>query len=128
MRNQTGSGYRLPGAQQASVEILDPEGKPAMRKDVKVSPMGTVEGDMPMEASAALGYYSIQVHVGEGDVSGGFHGEEDKKPEYEVRATPDKRRVLQGSRVQALISARYFVCGPGAHASVTYVAHKAHYR
>src|SRR5262249_7335216 len=124
----TGSGYRLPGAQQVSVEILDPEGKPAMRKDVAISPMGTVQGDMPIEANAALGYYSIQVHVGEGgDVGGGFHVEEYKKPEYEVRVTPGRRRVLQGSPVQASISARYFFGEPVARASVKYVVHKFRY-
>ena len=54
LRNQLGSGYRLPGAQQVSVEILDPEGKPAMRKDVSLSPMGTIQGDMPVPANSAL--------------------------------------------------------------------------
>jgi uncharacterized protein YfaS (alpha-2-macroglobulin family) len=127
LRNQLGAGYRLPAAQQVSVEILDPEGKPAMRKDVTVSPMGTIQGDMPIPANAALGYYSIQAHLGEAEVSGGFHVEEYKKPEYEVRVTPDKRRVLQGSPVQALISARYFFGEPVARASVKYVVHKSRY-
>ena len=49
------------------------------------------------------------------------------KPEYEVRVTPDKRRVLQGSPVQALISARYFFGEPVPRASVKYVVHKFHY-
>ena len=60
-------------------------------------------------------------------MSGGFHVEEYKKPEYEVRVTPDKKRVLQGSPVQALISARYFFGEPVARASVKYVVHKFRY-
>src|SRR2546427_2533934 len=60
-------------------------------------------------------------------MTGGFHVEEYKKPEYEVRVTPDKRRVLQGSPVQALISARYFFGEPVARAGVKYVVHKFRY-
>ena len=91
------SVYRVPAAQQVSVEIQDPEGKTVLRKDVPISAMGTLQGDVPLAVSSALGYFSIQVHVGENsEVSGGFHVEEYKKPEYEVRVTPDKRRVLQG--------------------------------
>src|SRR6185369_10089999 len=127
LRSQMASGYRLPGVQQVSVEIFDPEGKPAMRKDVPVSAMGTVQGELPIPAGAALGYYSIQAHVGEGEVNGGFHVEEYKKPEYEVRVTPNKMRVLQGSPVQAQISARYFFGEPVTRASVKYVVHKFRY-
>ena len=59
--------------------------------------------------------------------AGGFYVEEYKKPEYEVRVTPDKRRVLQGSPVQAAISARYFFGEPVANATVKYVVHKSRY-
>ena len=85
-----------------SVEVQDPEGKPVVRKDAPVSAMGTVQGDVPLAADAALGYYSIQIHFGENEVSGGFWVEEYKKPEYEVRVTPDPRRVLQGTSVKAV--------------------------
>src|SRR5260370_30877536 len=102
LRNQMRSVYRLPTAQQVSVEIQDTEGKTVVRKDVPISAMGTLQGDVPLAASSALGYFSIQVHVGESsEVSGGFYVEEYKKPEYEVRVPTDKRRVLQGSRLHA---------------------------
>jgi uncharacterized protein YfaS (alpha-2-macroglobulin family) len=128
LRNQLASAYRVPAAQQVSAEIQDPEGKTVLRKDVTVSAMGTIQGDVPLAASAALGYYSIQIHLGENsEVSGGFYVEEYKKPEYEVRVTPDKRRVLQGSPVQAAISARYFFGEPVANATVKYVVHKFRY-
>ncbi|HTM48996.1 MAG TPA: MG2 domain-containing protein [Bryobacteraceae bacterium] len=127
VRSQSGAGYHLPAVRQVSVEILDPEGKPAQRRDATLSANGTVQGDMPVPAAAALGYYSIQVHAGEAEVNGGFHLEEYKKPEYEVRVTPETRRVLQGSPVKALISARYFFGEPVARAKVTYAVHKFRY-
>ena len=127
LRNQMGSVYRVPAARQVTVEIQDPEGKPVSRKEIPVAAMGTVHGDLPLPATSALGYYSIQIHVGEGEMSGGFHVEEYKKPEYEVLVTPDKRRVLQGALVQAQISARYFFGEPVARATVKYVVHKFRY-
>lgn len=127
LRSQGGSVYRVPAARQVTVEILDPEGKPASRKEIPVSAMGTAQGDLPLPVDSALGYYSIQVHVGEGETSGGFHVEEYKKPEYEVRVTPTQRRVLQGAPMQAQISARYFFGEPVARASVKYVVHKFRY-
>ena len=96
----------LPARGRSRSKYSIPRVSPPSRKDVPVSAMGTIQGDMPLPANAALGYYSIQVHVGEGEMSGGFHVEEYKKPEYEVRVTPDKRRVLQGAPVQAFRSPR----------------------
>ena len=63
-------------------------------------------------ASAALGNYFIEVQAGEYTMSGDFEVEEYKKPEYEVRVTPAKSRVLQGESVQAVIDSRYYFGEP----------------
>src|SRR5260370_568258 len=89
--------------------------------------MGTVQGDMAIPAGSALGYYGSQIHVGEGEVGAGFHVEAYTKPESAVRVAPDKKRVLQGSPVQALIAARYFIGEPVARGSVKYVVQKFRY-
>ena len=96
-------------------------------KIAQLSAMGTLQGEVPLSADSALGYFSIQAHLGEGEVSGGFWVEEYKKPEYEVRVTPDQRRVVQGASVKAVISARYFFGEPVANAAVKYVVHKLRY-
>ncbi len=127
LRSQLNSTLRIPADKQVTVEVQDPEGKPVVRKDTPVSAMGTVLGEVPLATDAALGYYSIQIHFGENEVSGGFWVEEYKKPEYEVRVTPDPRRVLQGSPVKAAISARYFFGEPVANAAVKYVVYKSRY-
>ena len=44
-----------------------------------------------------------------------------------MRVTTDKRRVVQGTPVQALISARYFFGEPVARANVKYVVHTLRY-
>src|SRR5262249_39562967 len=127
LRTQLNSTLRMPAEKQLTIEVQDPEGKPVVRKDTPVSSMGTVVGEVPLATDAALGYYSVQIHFGENEVSGGFWVEEYKKPEYEVRVTPDPRRVLQGSSVKAAISARYFFGEPVANAAVKYVVYKSRY-
>ena len=127
LRSQLESAYRMPAEKRISVEIQDPEGKTVLRKDTPVSAMGTLQGDVPLGSDSALGYYSIQAHLGENQVSGGFWVEEYKKPEYEVRVAPEPRRVVQGAAVQAVISARYFFGEPVANAAVKYVVHKQRY-
>ncbi len=127
LRTQMGSAYHTPAAKQVSVQVEDPEGNSLIHKEVTLSAMGTLQGEIPLPAGSPLGYFSIRIQVGEADVSGGFWVEEYKKPEYEVRVTPDPRRVVQGASVQAVISARYFFGEPVANASVKYVVHKIRY-
>jgi uncharacterized protein YfaS (alpha-2-macroglobulin family) len=127
LRTQMGSLYRLPAAREVTLEVQDPEGKSVMHKEAPLSAAGVIQGDIPLGTDSALGYFSIQIHMGEAEVSGGFWVEDYKKPEYEVRVTLDQRRVLQGASVQAVLSARYFFGEPVANASVKYVVHKLRY-
>jgi alpha-2-macroglobulin len=60
-------------------------------------------------------------------ISGGFHVEEYKKPEYEVKMLPASARVLQGNTIEATIEARYFFGEPVANANVKYVVHTSIY-
>ncbi len=126
-RQQSGSGYQVPVNRQARAEITDPDGNSVFRKEVTFSAMGTVSGEFVVPREAALGYYSLQIFQGEFPQAAGFQVEEYKKPEYEVRVTPDKTRVLQGEEIAATISARYFFGEPVKGAKVTYVVHRQRY-
>jgi alpha-2-macroglobulin len=127
LRTRPATEYRAPTQREVQVEIHDTEGQTALRKTLPVSPMGTVHGEFDLAAAAPLGYYSIELRAGESRSHGGFEVEEYKKPEYEVRVTPDKRRVLQGETAQAIIDARYFFGEPVANAKVTYTVHRSRY-
>src|SRR5205807_549821 len=50
-----------------------------------------------------------------------------KKPEYEVRVTPDKPRILEGDSISATIEAKYYFGEPVAGAQVKYVVHRETY-
>ena len=119
--------YRLAQAAPVQVEIDDPEGKPASRQTLNLSPAGTLAGQYVLPDAAPLGYYAIRVLRGQGWFAGGFNVEEYKKPEYSVKVTPEAPRVLQGNSVSVTIDARYYFGEPVAGASVAWVVHRARY-
>src|SRR5262249_54010699 len=127
LRTSASERYLLPSKKQVDVEIQDPEGKPVYRKTLPVSPMGTFHDELALPAAAPLGTYSIMANPGRDYLHRNFEVEEYKKPEYEVKVTPEKNRVLQGENITALIEARYFFGEPVGNAKVTYVVHTTPY-
>ncbi len=128
LRTQVGAGYAVPERRQGQIQVLDPEGKAVFEETVTVSPMGTINGTFALPATAALGYYSLELHLGAAVDRAGFHVEEYKKPEYEVKVMPQQPpRVLQGQPIQATIQARYYFGEPVANAKVTWVVHRSRY-
>lgn len=127
LRTQAGATYNVPAGRVVEAEIQDSEGNSVYRKELPVSAMGTVHGDFDLPADARLGYYSLNIRSGEARSYGGFHVEEYRKPEYEVRVLPDVRRVLQGDTITAKLEARYYFGEPVAGAKVSWVVHRSTY-
>ncbi len=130
LRTRSGERYKIPAGEQVQVLVEDPSSKPVLQTTFTVSAFGTIHGDVVLAADAALGYYSISVSTRGGQryqATGGFHVEEYKKPEYEVKVIPAVPRVLQGNAIDATIEARYFFGEPVANANVQYVVHTAVY-
>ncbi len=127
LRRRTAAGYQLPPAHTVQVEITAADGKTVLNRQLPVSASGTVRGEYVVPANAALGYYSVQVHFGRAVATGEFHVEEYKKPEYEVRVTPEKPRLLEGEPIRATVEARYYFGEPVANAKVKYVLHRSIY-
>jgi hypothetical protein len=132
LRLRSADGYDVPAGRKVSVEIQDPDQKPVYQKTLTVSDSGSIFDDLALAPGAALGSYYIQVKsagVGgeEGFMTGNFEVEAYKKPEYEVRVTPSKGRVLEGESVQAVIDARYFFGEPVSGAKVKYSVYRNPY-
>ncbi len=128
LRQLGAAGYTVPVGKALSVEILDAEQKEVYRKTLTATATGTIRDDFQLPPSAALGNYSIEVQAGgESFMNGSFEVEEYKKPEYEVRVTPTKARILQGENVQAAIDARYYFGEPVNGAKVKYAVYRSRY-
>lgn len=120
LRRQALEGYALPKGGPAEFEVQDPDGKAIVRKSVSLSQVGSASIDYTLPTDAALGYYSVEVKQGGNSTHGGFHVEEYRKPDYEVRATAKQQRIVQGGSVQMTINARYYYGEPVANANVTW--------
>src|SRR5262249_29415651 len=110
------------------INIQDPDQKPAYHKTLTASANGTVHDDFTLPASAALGNYFIEAKSGdEAVMSANFEVQDYKKPEYEVRVTASKPRVIQGQSVEAVIDARYYFGEAGNGAKVQYAGYRDRY-
>src|SRR6266403_941999 len=130
LRTRSGERYTVPAGQSVQIVIEDPTSKHRLQANFPVSSFGTVHGELKLSGTAALGYYSISVSTGgqrHYNMSGGFHVDEHKKPEYEVKVTPAQTRVLQGDSIAATIEAKYYFGEPVAGAAVKWVVHTAAY-
>jgi alpha-2-macroglobulin len=127
LRLQASAGYDVPNAQSFSVQISDPDGKPAYQKTLTSNSNGIVHDEFPLPRGAPLGSYYIQIHAGESVMGGNFEVQEYKKPEYEVRVTPSKPRVLEGESVSTTIDARYYFGEPVNGGKVKYSIYRTRY-
>jgi uncharacterized protein YfaS (alpha-2-macroglobulin family) len=118
------SDYEIPAGRDVDLEVQDPDGNAIVRRKLTVSAMGTIKGEFDIPSTAALGYYYLQARSGETYMSGGFHVEEYRKPEYEVRVALEQRRVIQGEAAAATIEARYYYGEPVAGGKVAWVVHR----
>ena len=127
VRLRGAAGYVVPASKGLAVEVQDAEQKPIYRKTLTVTANGSIRDEFTLPASAALGSYEIVVGTGDDTMSGSFEVEEYKKPEYEVRVTPTKARILEGENAQAAIDARYYFGEPVAGAKVKYAVFRSRY-
>jgi len=129
LREHDGNSLVLPKPGTVRVTISDENDKAVFDQPMPLSAAGDVTGDFVLPKDAALGYYSLRV----GDspdfaISGGFHVEDYRKPEYRVQVTSAQKRVLEGATMPVTIDSRYFFGEPVANATVKYrVYQERHY-
>jgi uncharacterized protein YfaS (alpha-2-macroglobulin family) len=128
LRVRQGNALAMPPAQNVHVTIVDQQDKALFDRNMPINPEGFVSGDFDLPKDASLGYYSIRIGDADNFVSGDFHVEEYRKPEYRVQVSAAQKRVLQGQTMQVTIDSRYFFGEPVANAKVKYrVYHDRHY-
>ena len=128
LRARVENHLELPKIPSIHVRIADEQDHPIFDQQMPVSSDGAVSGDIAIPAGAALGYYTIRLGDTDAEVSGSFHVEEYRKPEYQVRITAQNLRVLQGQSNPIVIDSRYFFGEPVAFGKVKYrIYHSPHY-
>ena len=128
LRTKVENHLEVPKPLQVHVTVSDQENHAVLEKDMTTSVEGTLAGDVELRANASLGYYTIRIGSVDDGAGGSFRVEEYRKPEYQVRVSAAKPRLLQGDKMQVTIDSRYFFGEPVANAVVKYkVFHAPHY-
>ncbi len=124
--NQDGS-YSLVTDSAVYVEIEDGRDALVRRDTLRLSDMGTFNGELLLGEDAPLGYYSISVSIDGQRQWFNFSVEEYKKPEYKVTVRTDRELYTRGDVIHAKVQADYFFGSPVANADVEYFIYRARY-
>ncbi len=116
-----------PPARQLEIEVQDAEQKPIYPQDSHRHRQrhDARRSGRCRRAPRSAATRSRCASGEESYMNGSFEVEEYKKPEYEVRVTPAKARILQGETAQAVIDSRYYFGEPVAGAKVKYAVYRA---
>lgn len=115
------------------VTLRSPDDDQVFRKSLTTDAYGSLGAGLDLPAGAKLGEYDFSLKPqneggdGEADIGGSFQVEAYQKPEYAVTLSPDRRRAVQGDKVNIRISARYLFGGSVSGAKVTYNVTRATY-
>ncbi|WP_161880888.1 alpha-2-macroglobulin family protein [Deinococcus alpinitundrae] len=115
------------------VTLRSPDDDQVFRKSLTTDAYGSLGAGLDLPAGAKLGEYAFSLKPqnadgdDQSDIGGSFQVEAYQKPEYAVTLAPDRRRAVQGDRVNIRISARYLFGGSVSGAKVTYNVTRATY-
>ncbi|MCU0229275.1 MAG: MG2 domain-containing protein, partial [Bryobacterales bacterium] len=127
LRQQSPDGYSVPAQRTIKVSVQDAKGQAVYEQDRVLSAAGALHGEFTLGGDAPLGYFRVDVDLGEYPLSGGFYVEEYRKPEYEVKVRPRAAFVLQGRQAAVEVDARYYFGEPVANASLEWVMYSSRY-
>lgn len=115
-----------PKGTQAAVSVADSHGKEIWSRSIALSEFGTFSAEVPIDAGAALGTYSLrasaEVPSGQVATGAGFRVEEYRPPQFKVDVTTPSAESFAGQPVQARVLARYLFGGAMAGATVRWTA------
>lgn len=112
---------------KVELSIVDPDEKVQARQELAVDAFGAVKASFTVPADAPLGHFAIRLTTGDDTATGSFEVQEYRKPEFEVLVAPAERFVLQGRKVKATVTARYYFGQPVARGALTYALYKSSY-
>ncbi|MGC9396859.1 MAG: Ig-like domain-containing protein, partial [Anaerolineae bacterium] len=130
VRADDDANYTIPpDLRELTVRVDDPEGKELYNEQLTLSDMGTLFGELPLDAEAPLGTYYVQMQDPDRDfyASASFMLAEYRKPEFQVVVTTDRDAYLNGETIHAAVEASYYFGGAVANARVNWNVLSAEY-
>ncbi|HPX60589.1 MAG TPA: MG2 domain-containing protein [Deltaproteobacteria bacterium] len=120
LRQRSGEGYRLAELKTVRATVTDSGDKAICESDLQVSANGSFHGECILPANTSLGGYTINASGGAETWQGWFKVLAYRKPEFEVKQTPDRRFLVAGDTARVKLAARYYFGGSVAGAKVNW--------
>ncbi|GAB4479570.1 MAG: Ig-like domain-containing protein [Anaerolineae bacterium] len=112
--------YTIPPNTTISVEVMNDRGETIYSEDLPLNDLGTFEGTITLSEDAGLGYYAIQVRLGDQYFARGFQVAEYRVPEFVVNVTPDSDQVAAGDKLTAQVAASFYFGGAVSDADLSW--------
>ncbi len=123
LRKLSNDSYRMPDIKTVHIKVTDSGDKLVHESDLAMSGKGSFNGNFDLAARPTLGEYSITASAGEEQWRGSFKVLEYRKPEFELKLSPQGPHHLSGSKVPVRLAGRYYFGAPVAGAKVTWRAY-----
>src|SRR5262249_42256716 len=112
--------YRPHDNAPAVVEIRDATDALIAQRRVTTNAFGSLSGDFQLASAPTLGYWHLNIVLGDYHAYSGFHVEAYRKPEMIVSVRTEGAHFLGGTTVPVTVEARYYFGQPVARAAVQY--------
>jgi hypothetical protein len=107
-----------------TVRVHDPRDNRLRTYALTLNAFGSANGAFDLGPEAALGVYALDVEVAGEHYRQAFKVEDYPKPDYEVRLSAGRRRVVSGAPLTVTVAADYYFGAPVDEAAVTAVPYQ----
>lgn len=124
LRRDNDANYELPPADiSGTIIIMDGMGKQVDSQTLTLNEFGAFDGQLILSTEAATGSYYIRLNMAgdqqwQSTAQVSFLVAEYRKPEFEVKVTPDKTAYTNGEEMTVEVDASYFFGAPVNEAPV----------
>lgn len=119
VRGRSGSNYAVPSAGPVSVELLDPDENVLDRTTLNLSATGSLNGSFAFNKETAPGDYQVRMKYGETVASDWVTVAAYRKPQFQIKVTPEKPFYTRGERGRFFVDVEYYFGGPVIGAEVS---------
>ncbi|MBN1486274.1 MAG: Ig-like domain-containing protein [Anaerolineae bacterium] len=120
LRQDDDAQYALPKGESVQIVVRDSSWDVVYSNTLPVSDMGIFDGSYFIAGAASVGEYMLEANIPgvQHTWSLPFSVAAYRKPEFEVRVTPEHESLLDGERLRVAVAGAYYFGGPVANAEV----------
>ncbi len=127
VRSLVGEEYQVPAGREVRVEVRDQNDRLTYTSSLQSDEFGCFYDSLQLSDAAPTGYYGLQARMDRETFYGGFEVVAYRKPEFEIKLTPGKKRYTRGEEAHVKAEGLYYFGAPVADCEVTYTVRRSQY-